>query len=79
MRDFAAVGQFVFDDFASEVAWIRDRLATAGIRQAVAIDLTRPAFGVPVVRVVVPGLEGSDHLPDYVPGARARAVPEGTP
>ena len=38
-----------------------------------AVDLTRPEFGLPVVRVVVPGLEGLDDV-DYVPGARARKV-----
>jgi YcaO-like protein with predicted kinase domain len=79
MRDFAAVGRFVFDDFASELAWILDRLAAAGFRQVVAVDLTQAAFGVSVVWLVIPGLEGSDHLPDYVPGARARAIAAGLP
>jgi hypothetical protein len=31
------------------------------------------------VWLVIPGLEGSDHLPDYVPGARARAIAAGLP
>jgi ribosomal protein S12 methylthiotransferase accessory factor len=56
------------------VAWLAERLKGAGIRQAVTVDLTRPEFDLPVVRVVVPGLEGSDHLPDYTPGARARVL-----
>jgi ribosomal protein S12 methylthiotransferase accessory factor len=36
------------------------------------VDLTRPEIGVPVVRVVIPGLEGP-WAPDgeYVPGPRA--------
>jgi ribosomal protein S12 methylthiotransferase accessory factor len=29
---------------------------------------------VPVVRVIVPGLEGVDGAPGYVPGPRARAM-----
>jgi ribosomal protein S12 methylthiotransferase accessory factor len=73
-RDFAAVPGAWFDDFGSEVAWIVDRLKAAGMRQAVAVDLTMPEFAIPVVRAVVPGLEGSDHHPGYVPGARARAA-----
>lgn len=74
MRGFGAVPSFEFDDFRAEVDWIVDRLKSAGIREAIAVDLTRPELGVPVVRVVVPGLEGSDHLPDYTPGERARAA-----
>jgi ribosomal protein S12 methylthiotransferase accessory factor len=73
-RDFRIVPSFDFDDLRAEVDWIVDRLKSAGIRQTVAVDLTRPEFDVPVVRVVVPGLEGSDHLPDYAPGERARAA-----
>jgi ribosomal protein S12 methylthiotransferase accessory factor len=39
------------------------------------VDLTQPAYAIPVVRVVIPGLEGPDDDPEYVPGARARATP----
>ncbi len=79
MRDFESVDRFVFDTFEAEVAWLLDRLKTAGLRQAIAVDLTRPEIGLPVVRVVVPGLEGSDHHADYVPGERARAIQEHRP
>ena len=71
VRSFASIPSFDFPDLHSEVAWIVDRLRSAGIEEAVVVDLTRPEFDVPVVRVVVPGLEGSDHLPDYV-ARRAR-------
>lgn len=74
MRDFRKVPSSNFEDLRTEVDWIVDSLKSAGIRQVVAVDLTRPEFGVPVVRVVIPGLEGSDHLPDYTPGERARAA-----
>ena len=33
-------------------------LRSAGISEVVAVDLTREEFGIPVVRVIVPGLEG---------------------
>jgi ribosomal protein S12 methylthiotransferase accessory factor YcaO len=48
-------------------------LADAGMPQALAVDLSIVRYGVSVVRVVVPGLEGPDKGPgsDYVPGARA--------
>ena len=78
-RDFASVGSFDFATFEAEVAWIVERLRSAGIRQAIAVDLTRSEFAVPVVRVVAPGLEGFDHFPAfYAPGARARAL-QGRP
>jgi ribosomal protein S12 methylthiotransferase accessory factor YcaO len=79
MRDFASVDCLAFDTFKTEVAWLLERLKAAGIRQAVAVDLTRSEFGVPVVRVVVPGLEGSDHHAGYVPGVRARAIEQRPP
>jgi len=74
-RNFSATPSFAFDDFAAEVEWICDRLAAAGMQQAISVDLTRPEYGVAVVRVVVPGLEGADHdASSFVPGARARAL-----
>jgi ribosomal protein S12 methylthiotransferase accessory factor len=49
-----------------------DRLVRAGFDQVAVVDLTRPEIGVPVARVVIPGLEGP-WAPDgeYVPGKRA--------
>jgi YcaO-like protein with predicted kinase domain len=76
-RDFTSVESFDFDSLEAEVAWIVERLESAGIRQAIAVDLTRSEFGIPVVRVIAPGLEGFDHFPaHYAPGARARALQE---
>jgi YcaO-like protein with predicted kinase domain len=51
------------------------RLRGRGITQVVAIDLTKPAIGLPVVRVVAAGLEGAYQGggSDYRPGPRARA------
>jgi ribosomal protein S12 methylthiotransferase accessory factor len=40
----------------------------------VVVDLTKPEFRLPVVRVVIPGLESQIDTESYVPGARARAV-----
>lgn len=63
---------------------ILDGLHRAGCGAAVWVDLSKPALGVPVGRVVVPGLEGP-YMPEtgYVPGPRARtaagAAPVGSP
>jgi ribosomal protein S12 methylthiotransferase accessory factor len=50
-------------------------LQNNGMGQVACVRLSRPELGVPVVRVVVPGLEGawSDAAGEYVPGARALA------
>ena len=47
-----------------------------GIAQAVVVDLTKQRFQIPVVRVILPGLEGvyKDERSDYSPGPRARQV-----
>lgn len=71
-RDFQSVAGRRFETAEAEVAWLLDRLRSIGLKQAIAVDLTRPEIGIPVVRMIVPGLEGSDHHPaNYAPGARA--------
>jgi len=66
-------GETIDDDVAHEL----DRLRGAGIAQAILVDLTRPDVGVPVVRMVVPGLEGwTDKVAPAVPGPRRRALRE---
>ena len=60
----------------SDLSWILDRLCAAGHDHAVYVDLTMEEFDIPVVRVVVPGLEGVFKGPgsDYVPGKRAQRL-----
>jgi ribosomal protein S12 methylthiotransferase accessory factor len=57
------------------------RLAAAGVHQVAYVDLTRPEFGIPVARVIVPGLEGPWTPPsgDYTPGARTQAHQQKPP
>jgi YcaO-like protein with predicted kinase domain len=66
--------QHTSDDLASDLRWLVARLRAVGVERIVACDLTRPEFGIPVVRVVIPGLEGDPRHPSYVPGRRARAL-----
>lgn len=55
---------------------VLERLTAAGLARVGCVDLSQPAIGIPVVRIVVPGLEGSWTPGDgeYTPGVRARAV-----
>jgi ribosomal protein S12 methylthiotransferase accessory factor len=58
--------------FGQDVSIVLDRLRAAGLESAIVVDLTDPDLQIPVVRVVVPGLEG--YMFDYyTPGPRARA------
>jgi ribosomal protein S12 methylthiotransferase accessory factor len=69
---FREVPSFTADDLRRDLDWELDRLCAAGISRVVAVDLTRPEFEIPVVRVVIPGLEGDIRHPHYVAGQRAR-------
>jgi YcaO-like protein with predicted kinase domain len=62
-----------------DVAWELDRLRGAGFSEVVAVDLTKAEIGIPVVRIVIPGLESMHDVPGFVPGQRARARMEAEP
>jgi ribosomal protein S12 methylthiotransferase accessory factor len=64
------------DSLDEDVTWALEHLRAVGIRQVVAVNLTKQELGIPVVRVVIPGLEGLDdgERGRYMPGPRARAV-----
>jgi YcaO-like protein with predicted kinase domain len=72
-RRYSDVPTRVHARLDEDLAFLLGRLREIGCGQAVAIDLTRPEVGIPVVRMVVPGLEVLNDLPGYSPGRRARA------
>ncbi|NYH89991.1 ribosomal protein S12 methylthiotransferase accessory factor [Actinopolymorpha rutila] len=57
LRTFGDGDRQDFATFDEEIDWQLRRLEAAGIESAVVVDLTRPEFGLPVARLVVPGLE----------------------
>ena len=69
---FGEIPSFAAADLAEDLRWALARLRAVGIARAVAVDLTRPDFAIPVVRLVIPGLEWDPHHPNYRPGPRAR-------
>lgn len=71
-HSFHDVPSFAASDLCQDLHWELERLGSAGISRTVAVDLTRPDFEIPVVRVVIPGLEGDIRHPHYTPGLRAR-------
>jgi YcaO-like protein with predicted kinase domain len=73
-RAFRDVPNFESDDIAVDLHWELERMRAAGITRVIAVDLTRPELDIPVVRMVVPGLEWDCTHPDYQPGPRARSA-----
>jgi len=71
-RAFGEAPSHVAPTFDADVEWELERLSAAGIGQVAVVDLTKREFDVPVVRVVIPGLESIGEAPGYVPGARAQ-------
>ncbi|WP_164015002.1 YcaO-like family protein [Pyxidicoccus trucidator] len=69
---FQAAPDFQGGTLEEDHAFLLGRLRAVGLGEAVVVDLTRPHFGIPVVRVIVPSLEPLNDIPGYVPGARAR-------
>ncbi|WUH98314.1 YcaO-like family protein [Spirillospora sp. NBC_00431] len=63
----------------ADLDWLLGRLDDAGLSEIVAVDLSRPDVGLPVVKVVVPGLEGSSALTGaaVLPGPRAAEAADG--
>jgi ribosomal protein S12 methylthiotransferase accessory factor len=76
-RRFCDAPNYESESFDEDVAWELDRVAAASVDRVVVVNLTKPEFGLPVVRVLIPGLEGTDHAPGYVPGVRGRAILDG--
>jgi ribosomal protein S12 methylthiotransferase accessory factor len=77
MRSFQDVPTWEAETFNEDIVWEVDRLRSAGVRQVIIVDLTSPVFRLPVVRVVIPGLEGPNDVPGYALGARAQALLKG--
>src|SRR5262249_34051239 len=73
VRVFNSGPDYISDTLNDDVDWEMRRLRIAGIQQVIVIDLTKREFHLPVVRVVIPGLEGPRRSAHVLPGPRARA------
>jgi len=76
LRDYEQVPDRLHPTFRADVDWEVQQLQRVGIQRVVVVELTKPEFGIPVVKVVVPGLEGYVFTDQYRPGARARRLHE---
>ncbi len=74
VRGFNSLPSWGGRSLRADLDEILGRLAKVGLDEVIVVDLSRAELGIPVVRVIVPGLEGVDSSPDYLLGARGRAV-----
>ncbi|HIJ06951.1 MAG: Methanogenesis marker protein 1 [Methanomicrobiales archaeon 53_19] len=67
------------DDLLTDIRYVCDRIVSAGFDRVIVSDLTRPDIGIPVVRVVVPGLEvyamDQDRIGERCRNARRSRLP----
>jgi ribosomal protein S12 methylthiotransferase accessory factor len=55
--EFSKIGSYIMDDMLDDIKFILNRLKKSGITKVIVVDLTHPKLGIPVVRVIAPGLE----------------------
>ena len=74
--NFADVPTYDGETFADDLLWLLQRIRSAGFDRVLVVNLALPEYSIPVVRVVVPGLEDNLGIEDYSLGRRARAAGE---
>lgn len=72
-RRYTDVPTFESASLERDITWELERLASAGFKQVAVVDLSTRDIDLSVARVVIPGLEGPDEHPGYMPGRRALA------
>lgn len=70
-RDFSEIVSIQNADILDDINLILSRLKESGLSKAIVVDLTNPELGIPVVRVIVPGLE-TFKINKQVVGSRAQ-------
>jgi ribosomal protein S12 methylthiotransferase accessory factor len=77
-RRFSEIPSFESDSFEEDVAWELDHLRRAGLDRVIVIDLARPELGLPVARVVIPGMEIPGMSGKYGAARSARGAREAS-
>jgi ribosomal protein S12 methylthiotransferase accessory factor len=55
--DYNRIASYDSDDFLTDIRFMIEALNKQGLDRVIVVDLTRKEIGIPVVRVIVPGLE----------------------
>jgi putative methanogenesis marker protein 1 len=82
-KSFSEIPSFESDDFLQDIKHMQKRLEDAGMQRVIVVDLTREEIGIPVVRVIVPGLEmaavDSERVGKRCRDAKNRRLPGAKP
>jgi ribosomal protein S12 methylthiotransferase accessory factor len=54
---FSEIKSYIMNDILDDIKFILKRLKKSGLKRVIVVDLTHPKLRIPVVRVIVPGLE----------------------
>ena len=57
VRPFSSVASYEHTNIDDDIRLLLDRLRDDGFTKVIAVDLTRPELGIPVLRVIIPGAE----------------------
>jgi ribosomal protein S12 methylthiotransferase accessory factor len=68
---FSEIQSYVNESILDDLNLILTRLANAGLKRAIVVDLTNPKVQIPVVRAIVPGLETFE-VTQSIMGERAK-------
>ncbi|CCN72243.1 YcaO-like family protein [Vibrio nigripulchritudo] len=72
--DFESIDSWDNDTLEKDLILLCSQLEQQSLPNPVVIDLTKPEFGIPVVRVIAPSLEGLHEVPGYVFGLRGQCI-----
>lgn len=71
--DYGSTRDLHKDSVNEDLTTLLEHLKRVGVSQVLRVDLRKPEFNVPVVRVVIPGLESPHDDFGYISGERARS------
>jgi ribosomal protein S12 methylthiotransferase accessory factor YcaO len=69
-RLYSSIPDYSSELLSDDLSWLIGKLKRVGINQIISVDLTKSDIDIPVVRIIIPGLEAPHDDDDYVPGAR---------
>ncbi|MCG7587287.1 YcaO-like family protein [Photobacterium sp. OFAV2-7] len=70
--DFNTLPSWDNDTLGEDLLLLSSQLEQQNLPSPIVVDLTKPEFNIPVVRVIAPGLEGLHDAPGYILGRRGR-------
>ncbi|GMM90604.1 YcaO-like family protein [Vibrio fortis] len=74
LRNYKDIQSWNNTCFTKDIELILSQLNKVGLNQAVFVNLEKSEYRIPVVRVIVPGLEGIQEQSGYKMGTRALAI-----